>query len=175
MRIDLVTEVEASPHHRQDVFRVSPEAESDWVLSLALKLPERRHGDNKPASARQRDTLATFFWGTDPLPRGAGWQQGSLLMSLRGLAYAVAETMEEGFLADHRILMAPLIAAYMSHSPYLLSVARGWSLGTWREGSTRPHSDWLFLIAAPFYRELLEFALLARDELCSAIGDAEVG
>lgn len=96
-------------------------------------------------------------------------------MAVRGLAYAVAETMEEGFLAANRVLMAPLIAGYMSHSPYLLSVARGWSLGTWRDAPTRPQSDWLILVAAPFYRELLEFALLAGDELCSAIHNAEEG
>lgn len=171
MRIELVAEVEPSPHYRQDVFRVSPDPESDWVLSQVLKLPERLHGDNKPASARQRDTLTTFFWGTGPLPRGAGWQQASLLMALRGLAYAVAETMEEGFLAANRVLLAPLVAGYMSRSPYLLSVARGWSLGTWRDAPTGPQSDWLTLIVAPFYRELLEFALLARDDLCSALGD----
>lgn len=84
MRIDLVAEVELSPHYRQDVFRVSPDAESDWILSLVLKVPQRLPGDNKPASARQRDTPTTFFWGTDPLPQGAGWHDGSARPRLRG-------------------------------------------------------------------------------------------
>lgn len=172
MPIELVETVTPSPDYRQDVFRVSPQADDGWLASLVLHLPERQAEDRKVTSKKQRETLAHFFWETDLLPADFGWQQASRLMEMRGLAYAVSETMEEGFLAQNRMAIAPLIAAYISRSPYLRSVARGWSLGTWREASTRSQSDWLMLIASPFYRELLEFALLARDDLCDAMTNA---
>lgn len=169
MAIQLVAEVAPSSAYRQDVFRVLPDPEDGWTVSLLLRLPRRVDGDSKSASEKQRETLTSFFWNTDPLPLDCGWQQASRLMDLRGLAYAVTETMEDGFLAANRIVLAPLLAGFMSCSPYLLSVARGWNLGTWREGSNRNQSDWLMLIASPFYRDLLEFALLARDDLYGAL------
>ena len=90
-------------------------------------------------------------------------------MDIRGLAFAISETLEDGFLAANRIRIAPLIAAYISRSPYLMAVARGWTLGTWRDRSTDAQSDWLMLVGSPFYRELLDFALVARADLYGAM------
>lgn len=165
MPIELVESVEQSPDYKQDVFRVSLVEEGELLLRLALKLPGRQPGDKKPTSAKQRETLAAFFWDADLLPSSFGWQQAGRLMDMRGLAYAVSETMEAGFLASNRIAIAPIIAAYISQSPYLVAVARGWNLGTWRDSSTRNQGDWLMLVASPFYKELLEFALAAQHDL----------
>ena len=169
MSIQLVTEITPSSDYRQNIFRVLPSSEDGWTVSLLLRPPQRIDGDSQAASKKQRETLTNFFWNTDLLPLDCGWQQASRLMDLRGLAYAVTETMEDGFLAANRIVLAPLLVGFMSCSPYFLSVARGWNLGTWRDESNRNPSDWLILISSPFYRDLLEFALLARDDLRGAI------
>lgn len=165
MRIELADELGSSSDYQQDIFRLAADQTDEWVLTFALKLPRRRHGDNKPISKKQRETLAAFFWGTDLLPEAFGWQQASRLMDMRGLAYAVAETMQDGFLAANRMEIAPIIAAHISRSDYLSAVARSWNLGTWRDHSDRNPSDWLMLVASPFYRELLEFGLAAREDL----------
>jgi len=175
MPIQLVAEIAPSSDYQQNVFRVLTDPDDGWTVALLLRLPRRVDGDSKAASKKQRETLTSFFWNTDPLPLDCGWHQAGRLMDLRGLAYAVTETMEDGFLAANRIALAPLLVGYMSCSPYLLSAARGWNLGNWREGSHRSQTDWLMLIASPFYRELLEFALLARDDLCGALTNVASG
>ena len=163
----IVENIEPSELYRQNVFRIV-EDEKTWSATIALKLPERQNGDNKSASKNQRDTLESFFWDSDILPPESGWQQASQLMSIRGLSWAVSETLEEGFKADNRIVLAPFIATYISRDPYLCCVARGYSLGTW-SNRTNPGENWfLSLISSPFYRELIEFSFLARDD----IGDA---
>lgn len=169
MPIELAEITEASSHYKQNIFRLSQVGEANWLLRLTLQLPTRQAGDKKPISAKQRETLAAFFWDTDLLPPIFGWQQAGRLMDMRELAYAVSETMEEGFLAANRMEIAPIIAAYISRSPYLVAVARGWNLGTWRDSSSGEQSNWLMLVASPFYKELLEFALLARHEFEDAM------
>jgi hypothetical protein len=173
--IELVDEVAPISGYRQEVFRFTASAGDEWHLRLALRIPWRHADDKKPASQKQRETLKTFFWDTDVLPEKAGWQQASRLMDMRGLAYAVSETMDDGFLAANRIALAPLIAAYISRNAYLSAVARGWTLGTWRDSSNRSQSDWLMLVASPFYRELFEFALLAREDLTDVLNNQRVG
>ena len=165
MRIELVERIEPTSGFQQQVFRAVHDGERDWILTLALSLPQRQAGDSKSVSEKQRETLAAFFWGADHLPDEFGWQQASQLMNMRGLAYAVAETMNDGFLAANRMEIAPLIAAYISQSAYHSALARAWNLGGGQNYSDRDPSDWLILVASPFYRELLEFGILAREDL----------
>lgn len=173
MRIELVERIEPVSGFQQQVFRAVRDGKEDWILTLALNLPHRQAGDGKSISKKQRETLAAFFWGADLLPDEFGWQQASQLMNMRGLAYAVAETMNEGFLAANRMEIAPLIAAYISQSAYLSAVARAWNLAGGQNYSDRNPSDWLMLVASPFYRELLEFGILAREDLASLSNGSE--
>lgn len=169
MRVQFANRIEAQEGARQDVFRIERSSSDELTLTVAFELPARQFGDNKAASGKQRDTLTAFFWGCDLLPENCYWQQASLVMAFRTLAWAVAETMEDGFFAANRIDLAPLIAAYISRDPYLRTVARGWSLGRWQGASINESTAPLFLVSSPFYRELFDFAFAATSDL-HAIG-----
>jgi hypothetical protein len=165
IHIELVHNHLPSIEFQQDIFRFVFEHDHSWTLRLALKIPCRRPEDSKPASKRQRDALTSFFWGVDLLPEDLGWQQAGRLMDMRALAFMVAETMEDGFFAANRTQIAPMIASYISQSTYLSAIARGWNLGSKQGSATSDGAQWRTLIASPFYRELLEFGLLAREDL----------
>lgn len=172
LRIKVVEAVTPSPAYGQLAFRLS-ESGGDTILSLALHIPERLAEDRKPVSTKQRDTLETFFLGHDVLPRGCGWQQASALLDIRSLSFAVTETLHDGFWAANRVALAPLIATYISQSPYLRAVARGWSLGTRQDGADHPTSAWLSLVGGGYYRELFEFSVVARADFMRAWADQE--
>lgn len=165
LQIQLAQCLEPTPPFRQNIFRFAPDGDAGLILTLALTLPIRHPGDIRPASQRQRDTLAGFFWGLDLLPSDFGSQQAGRLMDMRALAFAVAETMEDGFLAAHRKQIAPMIASYISRSAYLTAVARGWNRGAKDKTQSSDSLQWQLLVTAPFYKELIEFGLLAREDL----------
>lgn len=162
-----------TPSYTQNVFRLDTTTDGA-ILRLALHLPKRLSEDRKPASQKQRSTLHSFYYENDVLPLGSGWQQASVLLNIRSLSYAVSETLEDGFLAANRMMVAPLIAAYISQSPYLRAVARGWSLGTWHEDNRQGHASWLTLISNPFYEELFNFAMAARDDFLRTANELQL-
>lgn len=175
LQIKTVEHVSPQSGYTQDIFRFD-KINDALTLRLALNIPDRLEEDRKAASQKQRSTLHSFYYENDLLPANCGWQQASVLLNIRALSYAVSETLEDGFRAERRILIAPLITAYVSQRPYLCAVARGWSLGSWpaeNQGSVNRNGSpsWFTLIASPFYEELFNFAEAARGDLNRAIGE----
>lgn len=129
-RISVCNTIEEDHTYKQNIFRISP-SEDEIIFRILLKIPYRLPEDTKQISQKQLSTISGFYYNSDITPRNCGWQQASALLNLRLLSFAVAETLEDGFLADNRILIAPLISAYISQKPYLCAVARAWSLGNY--------------------------------------------
>lgn len=178
--VNVIAPSDQEEAYHQNIVRVIDDNEG-LRFQIAFKMPSRLFDDNKEISEKQRSTIDGFFFGNRIAPIDGGWQQASSIISMRLLAYAVAQTLEEGFLAANRILIAPFIAAYISQQPYLCAVARGWSLATWEkvpvqsmDSKNRQSAAWLALITSPFYRELFTFAHLATQDIYNACTDLNI-
>lgn len=155
--------------NRQNIFRME-RTDSGISIDISLEIPRRLKEDKKPISQNQRNTINSFYYNNDILPEDCGWQQASALLNMRSLSFSVSETLENGFLAENRIVIAPLISAYISQKPYLCAVARGWSLGnrppiSSSKADIQRYENFIPLISSPFYGELFSFALSAQHDI----------
>lgn len=172
LTVEVVDALRPSPSYGQNAFRLLS-ANGAARLQLALHIPDRLAEDTRAASQKQRDTLEAFFLGHDLLPPACGWQQASALLDIRSLSFAVAETLRDGFFAANRVTTASLIATYISRSPFLCAVARGWSLGARKETAEIAELSWRFLVGSAYFKELFNFSAIARDDLVRAMAELE--